>query len=142
MEANPQRLIRLWRDFGIRSPQQVATTLQELADCDLIRLYEAENKQFLHIPRFRQNLRYVKRVHPLSPWTTDKQKQQVAKDSPSDSMVGTPLSPGSHGRSEVKGSDMRSREETPTPLSVNDSKKPSAVDIARGLARKHASYPH
>ena len=112
LEANPHRLMRLWRDFGIKSPQQVSSTLAELKDCDLIRLYEADSKQFLHIPRFRQNLRFVKRIHPLSPWTTQQQKQRLAQDSPGAHPVGTAIAHSAHGRSEVKRSEEKRSEVT------------------------------
>ena len=115
LEANPHRLMRLWRDFGIKSPQQVSSTLAELQDCDLIRLYEADSKQFLHIPRFRQNLRFVKRIHPLSPWTTLQQKQRLAQESPGAHPVGTALAHSAHGRSEVKRSEEK-RSEVPVPV--------------------------
>jgi hypothetical protein len=44
-----------------------AKLLTELADADLVRLYESGGKRYLHIPRFRQRIRYIKRVHPRPP---------------------------------------------------------------------------
>ncbi len=45
----------------------VAKILSELADQDLIRLYQVDGKQYAHIPRFRQRLRSIKRGHPRPP---------------------------------------------------------------------------
>ena len=68
--------MRLWRDYGINTLALVAKTLTELIDHDLIRLYPMEGKELIHIPRFLQrNTRYLKRIYPLSPWTTTEQKQ-------------------------------------------------------------------
>ncbi len=103
--AEPFRLMRLWRDFGINSAALVAKTLTELADHELIRCYEHEQKSYVHIPRFGQRTRYVKRVFPISPWTTDEQKQLLEKNSPGDSQVTVRPSPGAHSRSEVKRSE-------------------------------------
>jgi len=75
--AEPFRLMRLWRDFGINTDALVAKTVAEMVDHDLIRLYQADGKQLLHVPRFGQRLRHLKRVFPPSPWTTYKQKQQL-----------------------------------------------------------------
>lgn len=44
-----------------------AKLLSELADAGLIRLYLVGGKPYLHIPRFRQRLRYVKGKHPRPP---------------------------------------------------------------------------
>lgn len=81
MPAGPQRLIRLWRPYGVDSPERVAKILRELSDVDLIRLYQAEDKPYLHIPRFRQNLRFLGHLWPLSPWTENEYKQRLAKKS-------------------------------------------------------------
>ena len=75
--ADPYRLLRLWRDFGINTDALVAKSLAELADHDLVRLYEADQKPYLHIPRFGQRLRYIKRVFPLSPWSRIEEKQHI-----------------------------------------------------------------
>src|SRR5205807_9489453 len=61
-DAGEFRLLRLWRDFGINTPALVAKTLTELVEHDLIRLYDVEGARYLHIPRYRQSLRFVKRV--------------------------------------------------------------------------------
>lgn len=81
LEAGEFRLLRIWRDFGINTVPLVNKVLSELADCDLVRIYNADEKRYLHIPRYRQELRYLKRHFPLSPWTTDAQKQAIAKNS-------------------------------------------------------------
>jgi len=45
----------------------VAKLLGELSDADLIRLYQIDEKAYLHIPRFRQRLRYLNTKHPRPP---------------------------------------------------------------------------
>jgi hypothetical protein len=49
---------------------------------DLIRRYEDDGKPYLHIPRFRSRLRYLHRLYPISPWTTNEEKQRIRKNSP------------------------------------------------------------
>ena len=101
--AEPYRLMRLWRDFGINTQALVAKTLTELADHDLVRFYTAEDKPLIHIPRFGQrNTRYIKRVYPLSPWTTNEQKQQIAKHSQREHDVSTVLAPQEKRREEKR----------------------------------------
>jgi hypothetical protein len=39
----------------------------ELVDADLVLLYEVDRKTYLHIPRFRQRLRFHKGKYPLPP---------------------------------------------------------------------------
>jgi len=80
--AEQFRLLRLWRDFGINTAQLVAKTLAELVDHDLIRLYKSGEKPLLHIPRYQQRLRHLKRVFPPSPWTTETEKQRLTENSP------------------------------------------------------------
>jgi hypothetical protein len=79
MEGSPHRLCRLWRDYSIGTHAHVEQTVLNLSDCDLIRVYEVDAKRYLHIPRFRQSRRYLGRLHPLSPWTTDQEKQAIAE---------------------------------------------------------------
>lgn len=109
--AEPFRLMRMWRDFGINSLALVSKTLIELCDHDLVRLYEAAGKKLLHIPRFNQYSRYLKRIYPLSPWTTEQQKQLLTKNSQCDSTVLTVCSPISKGKvSTVKVSTVKEKQ--------------------------------
>jgi hypothetical protein len=82
--ASPFRLMRLWRDFGIGTPELVAKTLSELSDHGLIRLYSVDENRYLHIPKFRQSLRYISNTFPVSPWITEAQKQALTKKSQCD----------------------------------------------------------
>ncbi len=47
--------------------EAAATILGELADKDLVRIYEADGKRYVHIPRSRQRMRYLKGKHPRPP---------------------------------------------------------------------------
>jgi len=99
------RLWRLWRDFAVTTEVVAAKVLERLVDHDLVRLYDLDGKRYLHVPRFAQRLRYVKRVFPLSPWTTDEQKQAIARNSPGESQARTG---SAHQKgSEVKGSEVK-----------------------------------
>lgn len=49
------------------SDEAITKLLSELADADLVRVYEVEGKRYVHIPRFRQRLRSIKRAHPRPP---------------------------------------------------------------------------
>ena len=99
------RLVRLWRDFGISTEEHAAKTLSELVDQDLVRLYEVDGVRLLHIPRFQQRVRYLTRIFPPSPWTTDEQKQKVLNKSPDYSQARTGSAPAEVKRSEVKRSE-------------------------------------
>jgi hypothetical protein len=103
------RLWRLWRDFAVKTEDVAAAVLGRLVDADLVRCYEIGGKHYLHVPRFAQRLRYVKRVFPLSPWTTDEQKQALTKNSPGERQVITGLSPDEVKGSEGKGSTSKSK---------------------------------
>lgn len=100
--AEPYRLMRMWRDFGISTLQLVAKTMSELADHDLIRLYASGEKALLHIPRFNSYSRYLSRIYPLSPWTTGQQKQLLEKNSHRAHTALTLCAPTSKGK-ERKG---------------------------------------
>jgi hypothetical protein len=41
--------------------------LQQLADCDLVRLYEVDGKRYGFVPRFHQRLQIKRAKHPLPP---------------------------------------------------------------------------
>lgn len=46
---------------------RIPKLVSELADQDLIRLYQCGDAQYLFVPRFRQRLRYVHSRHPAPP---------------------------------------------------------------------------
>lgn len=75
--GGPHRIVHLCRHTGIDTPEKVAKMVSELADVDLIRRYEIAGKPFLHLPRFRQIIRYLGTLWPLSPWTTNEEKQML-----------------------------------------------------------------
>lgn len=106
LEAGLPRLCRLWACLGGCTREQAIETLQALTDADLIRLYDVDKKRYLHIPRFRQRLRSLRRIAPLSPWTTDHQKQLLAKN-----MSDTWLTDVGHLLPEVKRSEVKRSEE-------------------------------
>lgn len=81
MPAGPHRLVKLWRPYGIDTPEKAAKVFADLADVDLVRRYESDGKPYLHIPRFNQSPRFPGHLWPLSPWATDEQKQAFAKKS-------------------------------------------------------------
>ena len=69
MEAGAGRLFRFVQSFTqVKSPENVASILQHLADADLIRMYQSEGRELIHIPRFRPHRQYLVRKCPPSPW--------------------------------------------------------------------------
>ena len=93
LEGAPGALKRLWGRFDITAIDQ---TIAKLTAVDLLRTYEADDKRYLHLPRYKQHLRYVSRICPLSPWTTDEEKQRLAKNSQGEHTERTPSAPISH----------------------------------------------
>ena len=75
LEGTTARVHRIWRDFNVTSQEQTNKILTSLIDADLIRFYEIKNnqeiKRYIHIPRFKQRLRFLKRLNPLSPWNEE-----------------------------------------------------------------------
>lgn len=107
--AEQYRLLRMWRDFGIQSLDLVAKTLSELVDHDLIRLYEVGEETFLHVPRFGQSMRYIRDIYPLSPWTTNEEKQRLTNKSHGDHTVTTTCAPQKERKKEVVNPSPRKR---------------------------------
>ena len=69
MEAGLGRLFRFVQSFTqVKSPENVASILAHLADADLIRLYEVDGRELIHIPRLRPHRQYLVRRCPPSPW--------------------------------------------------------------------------
>jgi hypothetical protein len=79
LEGTDARLRRLWRDYGVETDNKVALVLQELADTDLVRVYDVDGKRYLHIPRFRQYIRHIRQRHPASPWDDTEKIQRLAE---------------------------------------------------------------
>ena len=75
LESSLGQLVRMWRDYGIDSNQKAASIANYLADHDLVRQYEVDGKHYMHIPRFGQRLRHVRRACPISPWCAPKENQ-------------------------------------------------------------------
>lgn len=116
MEASDGRLWRLWREpLKLDDRQAVPEILEKLVAADLVRLYQSDEKRYLHIPRYRQRLRYLGRLFPLSPWTTDEEKQRITGKSPGDHQAHTGRAPAEVKRSEVK----RREEKQVVPNSVD-----------------------
>lgn len=65
-EAEPIFVRRRLLASALEDPS-IVKLLSELADADLIRLYENGGKRYAHIPRFRQRLRYVNGKCPRPP---------------------------------------------------------------------------
>ena len=103
MEGSDGRLWRLWRDtLKLDARTAIAEILESLLSQDLIRLYEFDGKRLIHIPRYRQRLRYLGNVSPPSPWTTEEQKQRLEKKSPGASQALTGRAPAEVKRREVE----------------------------------------
>lgn len=91
--AGTYRLARLFDGpVGECTEQRAAKILQELVEAELVVLYDVSNPnarlgsrldpptlRYLHIPRFRQRLRFPKRHYPLPPWQEDAYDPDVTK---------------------------------------------------------------
>lgn len=57
-DATDGQLMRLWREpCNLKGREDAKRILQALADADLVRIYEADGKRLVFIPRFRQRFR-------------------------------------------------------------------------------------
>lgn len=123
--ADPYRLWKVWHEFAVVE-DDVGGLLDKLAKVDLIRLYAVQNDRgesvkLLHVPRFRQRLRYTKRrAFPASPWdevpADMPADQDPAEHSPGAHPVRTRSAPGAHRRSEgseVKDMKLRAHDDNP-----------------------------
>lgn len=97
MEAADGHLWRIWRDvLRLDTRAAIVEILDALVGADLVRLYDVAGKRFLHIPRYRQRMRYLARLNPPSPWTTPEEKQRIAANSPGAHRANTGRAPGAH----------------------------------------------
>jgi hypothetical protein len=116
-EANPIAISDALRRH--LDDQTVSKLLLELADADLIRLYEIGHKCYLHVPRFRQRLKYLGSKHPRPPSTIecseikeliDKSGLQAGDRQPIGSLKAPEVK-----RSEVKRSEEIQKQGVPSP---------------------------
>jgi hypothetical protein len=70
LECDTESMTRWVSTFTqIKTPLAFLAAITALADCDLVRRYEAEERTFLFIPRFRSARSYTTRAGiPPSPW--------------------------------------------------------------------------
>lgn len=69
IEGGIRRLSRMLQGFThIKTDEAAATTLLHLCDADMIRRYEADGREFYHLPRGRPAGSYLVRKCPASPW--------------------------------------------------------------------------
>ena len=136
MEGSDGRLWRLWRDtLKLDARTAIAEILEALLSQDLIRLYEADGKRLIHIPRYRQRLRYLGNVSPPSPWTTEEQKQRLEKKSPGASQALTGRAPAEVKRREVEVKRSEEKKNLPRPP-VDNSTAPTINTVLNKLAVK------
>jgi hypothetical protein len=121
-DADLFRLMRLWRDFGISTRELAAKTLAELADTDLVRVYSVDGRQYVHLPRYRQRLRYTVGKFPRPPAEVDtckismlQEKRQTAARPKTD------FGQTADGRREVKRSEEKYTQRAREPLPVDNS---------------------
>ena len=87
-----------------------AKWLSELSDVDIIRTYDDGGKRYVHIPRFRQRLRYPKGKHPRPPSNLEcsEIRELAEKVRPQSDSSQTTVRPQSD---EVKRSEVKRSEE-------------------------------
>jgi hypothetical protein len=124
------RLVRLWRDFGIATRELAAKTLSELTDADLVRVYQVDGKSYVHLPRFRQRLRYVNGKFPRPPEHIDTckinalQEKRQTKVRPQSGLSQAQDGRSEEKRSEVKRSKPHAREVVPVDNFANRQQTP------------------
>lgn len=79
------RFLRRRALISVSTDAAVGKLLSELADNDLIRLYEHGGKPYAHIPRFGQRLRYMNGKHPRPPVAIEDPKIRELLSKKSDS---------------------------------------------------------
>lgn len=88
LEGGPRRLYRWMHGFTqIKSDADSIKIMVDLQDADLVRRYEVSEKEYWHIPRFKNSRRYWSRKCPQSPYTessTIPTYQQVTKNTSAD----------------------------------------------------------
>lgn len=116
-----------------------AKWLSELSDVDIIRTYNDDGKRYVHIPRFRQRLRYPKGKHPRPPANLEciEIRELAEKVRPQSDLSQTTVRPQSD---EVKRSEEKRREKRGT--RIPDDWKPDPTLIAWATAaRKDLNIP-
>lgn len=69
IEGGPRRLFRFFFRFAqVKNEADADAVIQQLADADLIRRYEVEQRELFHLPRFKAGRDYLVRRFPPSPW--------------------------------------------------------------------------
>lgn len=108
VEAGKARLGRLWSLY--LSGAKPELVINHLEDVGLVRAYEVDEKQYLHVPRFRQFIRHVRRKNPASPWDDAVQIQAVAEKTQCERSADATRTRPEVKRSEVKGSEVKRSE--------------------------------
>lgn len=80
-DATDGQLVRLWREpCNLKGCEDAQRILQALADVDLVRLYEADGKRLVFIPRFRQRFRARTFRRPPPPETLLHDEQDILEN--------------------------------------------------------------
>ena len=133
-EANPIAISDALRRH--LDDQTVSKLLLELADADLIRLYEIGHKCYLHVPRFRQRLKYLGSKHPRPPSTIECSEIKELIDK-SGLQAGDRQPIGSLKAPEVKRSEVKRSEAKHLPRPpVDNSTAPTIKTVLNKLAVK------
>lgn len=114
---------------GNAPDETIAKLLTELADQDIIRLYQVGAKRYVHIPRFRQRLRSLKRINPRPPAAMEcteisRLASKLSDECPTDDgqVTGSCQSPAREGRKEVKeGKGYKPSARAPDPVDNSSS---------------------
>ena len=112
----------------------LAKWIAELDHVGIIRAYLVDDKQYVHIPRFRQRLRYIKGKHPRPPSEVECKEisSLLEKVRPQSDHSQTTV-----GRSEVKRSEVKRSEAKHLPRPpVDNSTAPTIKTVLNKLAVK------
>ena len=112
----------------------LAKWIAELDHVGIIRAYLVDDKQYVHIPRFRQRLRYIKGKHPRPPSEVECKEisSLLEKVRPQSDHSQTTVSRSEVKRSEVKRSEAKHLARPP----VDNSTAPTIKTVLNKLAVK------
>ena len=111
-EGGDRHLARLWRDLGVDTPRKAERIRIALVEADLLRPYQIGGKTYMHIPRFRQRVRYVNSPNPRPPETIEcnEIKEMHGRKSDSSQTQVRPKSDSSQTQDGPKTAEVKLRE--------------------------------
>lgn len=94
LEGGPRRLFRWMHSFSqIKTEADSIKVMSDLQDADMVLRYEAENKEYWHIQRFKNSRKYWTRKWPRSPYIESNRIPTKQSDTNNPDPILTPIEP-------------------------------------------------